>query len=106
MCFSHYQKCDNHVITPSNVGIFFQDSNMSEPGQKYPHMPKISPGGLPVSSINSVHINIYISTSAHTLARSLHYVSRANNNRFAVVVCFKLAFHASGMRIFFGNFRV
>ena len=28
--------------------------------QKYPHMPKISPGGLPVSSINSEHTNIYI----------------------------------------------
>ena len=27
--------------------------------KKYPHMPKISPGGLPVSSINSEHINIY-----------------------------------------------
>ena len=38
---------------------FFQDTNMSEPGQKYPHMPKINPGNLPVSSINSVHINIY-----------------------------------------------
>ena len=58
--FLHLQKCDNYVITPSNVWIFFQDSNLSEPGQKYPHMPKISPGGLPVSSINSVHINIYI----------------------------------------------
>ena len=40
----------------------FQDSNLSEPGQKYPHMPKISPAGLPVSSINSEHINIYIYT--------------------------------------------
>ena len=58
--FSHFQKCDNYVITPSNVLEFFQNSNLSEPGQKYPHMPKISPGGLPVSSINSVHINIYI----------------------------------------------
>ena len=34
-------------------------------------------------------------TSAHTLARSLHDVSRANNNRFVVVVCFRLAFHAT-----------
>ena len=39
-------------------------------------------------------------TSAHTLARSLHDVSCANNNRFAVVVCFRLAFHASGIRFF------
>ena len=39
-------------------------------------------------------------TSAHTLARSLHDVSCANNNRFAVVVCFRLAVHASGMRFF------
>ena len=45
-------------------------------------------------------------TSAHTLARSLHNVSCANNNREAVVVCFRLAFYASGIRIFFGNFRV
>ena len=45
-------------------------------------------------------------TSAHTLARSLHDVSCANNNRFAVVVCYRLAFHASGMRILFGNLRV
>ena len=57
--FSHFQKCDNYVITPSNVWKKFQDSNLFELGQKYPHMPKISPGGLPVSSINSVHINIY-----------------------------------------------
>ena len=74
--FSHFQKCDNYVITPLNVRIFFQNSNSSEPGQIYPHMPKISPGGLPVSSINSVNINIYIFiyiyTSAHTLDRSLH----------------------------------
>ena len=79
---------------------FFQDSNLSESGQKYPRMPKISPGVFPVSSINSVHINIYIHTSEHTLARSLHDVSRANNNREAVVVCFRMAFHASAMRIF------
>ena len=26
---------------------------------KYPYMPKINPRGLPVSSINSEHINIY-----------------------------------------------
>ena len=45
-------------------------------------------------------------TGAHTLARSLHDVARANNNRFAVVVCSRLAFHASGMRFFFRNFRV
>ena len=50
-----------------------------------------------------VIINLY-TTSAHTLARSLHDVSCANNNRFAVVVCFRLAFHASGIRIFFLKF--
>ena len=61
--FSHFQKCDNYVITPSNVKKFFQESNLSEPGQKYLHMPNISPVGLPVSSINSEHINIYIYTS-------------------------------------------
>ena len=43
-------------------------------------------------------------TSAHTLARSLHDVSCANNNRFAVVVCFQLAFHTSEMPIFFKIF--
>ena len=63
--FSHYQKCDNYVITSSNVRKKFQDSNLSEPGQKYPYMPKISPGGLPVSSISSVHINVYIYTYIH-----------------------------------------
>ena len=36
------------------------DSNVSEPGQKYPHMPKISPEVLPLSSINSVHIKCLI----------------------------------------------
>ena len=41
-----------------------------------------------------------VDTSAHTLARSLHDMSCANNNRFAVVVCFRLAFHASGMGFF------
>ena len=45
-----------------------------------------------------------IITSAHTLARSLHDVSCANNNRKAVVVWFRLAFHASGMRFFFEIF--
>ena len=33
------------------------------------------------------------------LDRSLHDVSCANKNREAVVVCFRLVFHASGMRI-------
>ena len=51
-------------------------------------------------------LSIVVTTSAHTLARSLHDVSCANNNRFAVVVCFRLAFHASRMRFFFWNFRV
>ena len=32
------------------------------PSPKYPYMPKITPGGLPVSSINSLHENIYIYT--------------------------------------------
>ena len=52
-----------------------------------------------------IYIYIYIYTSAHTLARSLHEVSCANKNRFAVVVCFRLEFHASGMQIW-GNFPV
>ena len=71
--FSHFQKCDNHVITPSNVLKIFQYSNYSEPGQKYPYMPKISPGGLPVSSINSENTNIYIRTHIyiHCLAISI-----------------------------------
>ena len=41
----------------------FQDSNLSEQGQKYPYMSKISTGGPPVSSINSEHIIMYIRTS-------------------------------------------
>ena len=45
-------------------------------------------------------------TSAHTLARSLHDVARANNNRFAVVVCSRLTFHASGMRFFLEIFEL
>ena len=53
-----------YVITPSNVWKNSQDSNLIEPGQKYPHMQKISPEGLPVSSINSVHWKyIYSGTS-------------------------------------------
>ena len=32
-------------------------------------------------------------TSAHTLASSVHDLSCAKNNREAVVVCFRLAFH-------------
>ena len=35
---------------------------------------------------------IYIYSRA-TLARSLHHVSRANNNRFAIVVCSNLELH-------------
>ena len=57
--FSHFQKCDNYVIIPSNVEKIFPISNFPHPGQKYSHMPKMSPGGFPVSSINSVHINVY-----------------------------------------------
>ena len=38
----------------------FHDLNLSELCQKYPHMPKISPGGLSVCSINYVHTYIYI----------------------------------------------
>ena len=34
-----------------------------------------------------------LATGTHGLARSLHDVSCANNNRFEVVVCFRLAFH-------------
>ena len=45
-------------------------------------------------------ICVYIYTSAHTLASSLHNMSCANNNREAVVVCFRLAFHASRMQFF------
>ena len=69
--FSHFQKCDNHVINPSNVSKIFQNSNLSEPGQKYPYMPKISPGCLPVSSINSENINIYIRTYIYTIKTQL-----------------------------------
>ena len=43
----------------------FPNSNLSEPGQKYPYKPKIRPGGLPVSSINSEHINIYTVNSRY-----------------------------------------
>ena len=50
--------------------------------------------------ISGKSVLILVITSAHTLARSLHDVSCANNNRFAVVVCFRLTFHASGMRFF------
>ena len=39
------------------------------------------------------------------LARSLRHVSRANNNRFAVVICFKSALRAKKFK-FFENFRV
>ena len=56
------------------------------------------------SSLGYIYIYInclLIYTSAHTLARSLHDVSCANNNLFAVVVCFRLTFHSWGMRIFF-----
>ena len=35
-------------------------------------MPKISPGGLPISSINSEHINIYI--YIYTIKTQLKYV--------------------------------
>ena len=45
--------------------------------KKYPHMPKITSGCLPVSSINSVHINIY---SQHPVTRTL----RGNPNLFEI----------------------
>ena len=51
----------------------------------------------------NIHVYIYI-TSAHTLARSLHDVSCVNNNRFAVVVCFKLHFMTQECDFFFLKF--
>ena len=65
------------------------------------------------SSLEKQHLNLALknfddSTSAGLLAfiidlhaahaRLLHGVSCANNNRFAVIVCFGSAFYASGMR--------
>ena len=44
----------------------FPKLELSEPGQEYPHMQKISPGGLPVSSINSEHMkHIYTHIRTH-----------------------------------------
>ena len=47
-------------------------------------------GFSPYLKESMIDIDIY--TNAHTLANSLHDVSCANNNRFAVVVCFRLEF--------------
>ena len=41
-----------------------------------------------------LRICIYIYSNSHTFARSLHNATRAINYRFAVVFCFRLAFHA------------
>ena len=50
-------------------------------------------------------ICVYIYTSAHTFASSLHDMSCANNNREAVVVC--LGWHFMPRECnFFGSFRV
>ena len=38
---------------------FFPRLELVRARPKYPHTPKVNPGGLLVSSINSVHINIY-----------------------------------------------
>ena len=46
-------------------------------------------------SIKRGILYIFIYSSAHTLARSLYDVARAKKHRFAVVVCSRLAFHAS-----------
>ena len=54
--FSHFQIRHNSVKC---VNVFPRLEPFPA-RQKYPHMPKISPGVLPVSSINSVHINIYL----------------------------------------------
>ena len=47
--------------------------------QKYSRMPKINPGELPVSSINSVHINIYICTQL---------IEETGRDTFDVIVTF------------------
>ena len=110
--FSHFQKCDNYVITPSNVSKNFQDSNLSEQGQKYPHMPKISPEGLPVSSINSEHINIYIyfNRVLIVLAR-IRLLGRFTTCLAQTTTASRLLFAQVGISclkngIYFGNFRV
>ena len=50
--FSHFQICDKYVITPSKCLKKILKPRLGRA------RPKIIPGGLPVSSINSVHIKI------------------------------------------------
>ena len=66
------------------MGEFFSKTGSVQAKQKYPHRPKISPGSIPVSSINYAHINIYL------LGRSFHEM---------VVVCFKTELRASRTRM-------
>ena len=42
---------------------FFPRLEVSRARPRYPYIPRISPGVLSVSLINSVHINIYSATS-------------------------------------------
>ena len=45
-------------------------------------------------------------TRAHSLGRSLHEVFCADNTRFAVVVCIRLAFPSYEIRFYFVNLGV
>ena len=66
------------------MGEIFSKTGSVQAKQKYPYMPKISPGSIPVSSINYAHINIYL------LCRSFHDM---------VVVCFNTELRASRIRM-------
>ena len=59
--FSHFQ---NVTITSllRQMCEFFPRLEVVRARPKISHMPKISLGGIPVSSINSEHINIYTHT--------------------------------------------
>ena len=76
--FSHFQKCDNYVISLSNVWISFQDSNLSEPGQIYPDMSKNQPSG---SSSFFNHFCTYKHIYTHIHILYLRF------NRIDILIC-------------------
>ena len=63
--FSNFQKCDNHIIT-LQMSEKFPRIELVLVRQKISPDAKNQPWGLRVSSINSVHINIYIDTYIYT----------------------------------------
>ena len=62
---------------------FFQDSKLSEPGEKYPHMPKICPGGLALDLRDGIRLSrlLELMTQDWGLSKKLRLPATSLNPR-------------------------